>query len=101
MVTNTRSNNLHILGPFGQPSDRFGVDLGCHEGRLGLSRAVHLFVDLIRRSNPSKWLSSTMPANKKWPRIIHPRIPLIPRKWRGARAAAPNPTSLTPGVRIT
>ena len=54
---------------------------------------------------PSFWLRCPQPAQKKWPRGIHPLIPgsrhFRQSRQSGARAAAPNPTSLAPGARTT
>ena len=73
--------------------------LGCIGGRLVCLGTFGGFFDKLGRPISSKWLSSTMPAYKKRPAGTHLRNPGFPGS--GARAAAPNPTSLAPGARMT
>ena len=85
--------------PWGTPGGPFGVPGGALRC-LGVPKAIFSDLSKIGRPIPSKCVHFTMPAHKKWPRGIHPRIsriPVIRPKWRKGRRSQPHFSRRGPG----
>ena len=89
---------LGLLGLFGKPLDHFGTPWDAMEVALVRPGTFNSF-NKNERLIPSKWLSSSQPAHKS--DLAEFRHGSALSRQSGARAAAPNPTSLAPWARTT
>ena len=86
-----------LLGGLGQPLNHFGAPWAAKEValvRLGTYR--RLSTQQTGRLIPSKWLSRTMPAHKKWPSGTCPKSPAILAIYRNVPEMAQQPQLPTP-----